>query len=169
MARGVRCQAHKHNSVVAEENHHLQPMSRGGRTVVANMRYLCANAHSDTHYLLDLIEDYAIPLIGTGAAPRDPLSVIPWEVLRTYGLGIRHAAVTGWLRYAEAFLAGDYRRHAALWTTGGQPRPDAKRRLGFWPSMGVGTSVLRVPYSQAAAAWGFGEFDTAVREAKPLR
>lgn len=168
MARGVRCQAHRHTSVVAEENHHLQPMSRGGRTVAANMRYLCANAHSDTHYLLDLIEDGAIPLIGTGASTDDAINTIPWSVARTYGPGVRDAAFDGWARYGDAFLVGEYRRHAALWTSSGQPRPDAERRLGFWPSM-MGTSVLRVPYSQAAAAWGFGEFDTAVREAKPLR
>ena len=169
MTRGVRCQAHKHSSVVAEENHHLQPMSRGGRTVAANMRYLCANAHSDTHYLLDLIEHFATPLIGTGALLNDPIRAIPWSVLRTYGPGIRGSAFAGWGKYARAFLAGEYQRHAALWTTSGQPRPDAELRLGFWPSMGVGTSVLRAPYLQAADAWGFGDFDTAVREAKPLR
>jgi hypothetical protein len=122
MARGTRCVAHKHTSIVAEENHHLRPMSRGGRTEPSNLRYLCANAHSDTHYLLDLIEKQATPLIGTGVTPGEAYRLIPWSVLRTYGPGVRDAAVIGWYRYGRAFLAGEYRRHAALWLTGGQPR-----------------------------------------------
>jgi hypothetical protein len=122
MARGIRCVAHKHGGVVAEENHHLQPMSRGGLTVMANMRYLCANAHSDTHYLLDLIEKGAVPLIGTSAKPDDAINTIPWSIARTYGPGIRDAAFTGWARYADAFLRGDYRRHFALWLTSGHAR-----------------------------------------------
>jgi hypothetical protein len=122
MARGLRCKAHKHTSIVAEENHHLQPQSRGGRTVVANMRYLCANAHGDVHYLLDLIEDAATPMIGRSVEVLWPYETIPWPQRRTFGPGIRDAALTGWMRYGRAFLAGDFVRHAALWTTSGQPR-----------------------------------------------
>lgn len=122
MARGVHCQAHKHFSVVAEENHHLQPQSRGGRTVAANMRYLCANAHSDVHYLLDLIERHATPLVGTVAPILDVVDRVPWVELRTYGPGVRRAALEGWAKYGREFLAGEYRRHAALWMTSGQAR-----------------------------------------------
>lgn len=166
MARGIRCQAHRHTSIVAEENHHLQPQSRGGHTVVANMRYLCANAHGDVHYLLDLIEDRATPMIGCPVEVLWPYETIPWEQRRMFGPGIRDAALTGWMQYGGAFLAGEYRRHAALWTTSGQPRPDAEARLGFWPNLGVGVSVLRLPYSRAAGSWAFGDFDTEVRGAK---
>lgn len=121
MARGIRCQAHRHESAVAEENHHLQPQSRGGLTVRANMRYLCANAHGDVHYLLDLIEKHATPLIGRIDEPLWAYESIPWPVRRSYGPGVRDAALTGWMRYAPAFLRGEYRRHAALWSTNGQP------------------------------------------------
>ena len=124
MARGKRCEAHTHESITAEENHHLQPLSRGGLTVATNLRYLCANAHSDTHYLLDLIEDQARLFIGTGVDVNDPIDAIPWLTMRTYGPGVRNAAITGWLRYGQAFLRGDYRKHAALWSTSGEPRTD---------------------------------------------
>jgi hypothetical protein len=152
MARGTRCLAHKHTAIVAEENHHLQPQSRGGLTVKANLRYLCANAHGDTHYLLDLIEKQATPLIGTGVDINDPIDAIPWLTMRTYGPGVRNAAITGWLQYGQAFLRGDYRKHAALWSTSGAPRSDAERRLGRWPLIGVGISILRLPYAMAAQA-----------------
>ncbi len=124
MARGTRCRAHKHDAVVAEENHHLRPQSRGGATEPENLRYLCANAHSDTHYLLDLIEKYAKPLIGLDADPDDPVHRIPWSVMRTYGPGVRDAALDGWSEYAEEFLRGDFARHAALWSTSGRPHDE---------------------------------------------
>jgi hypothetical protein len=157
MARGLRCKAHKHSSVVAEENHHLQPQSRGGLTVVANMRYLCANAHGDTHYLLDLIEKFATPMIGTDVTPGEPYRQIPWSTLRTYGPGIRNAAMTGWYRYGAAFLAGDYRRHAALWLTSGQPRPNA------WIAAGLAVDTPVPSYAQAFAEGRVDDLRAAVR------
>jgi hypothetical protein len=125
VTRGVRCKAHKHDSIVAEENHHLRPQSRGGTLIADNMRYLCANAHGDTHYLLDLIEKNAKPMVGKGADPDDPIDQIPWSVARTYGPGVRDAAYEGWAMYAEGFLRGVYVRHAALWLSNGQPVPRA--------------------------------------------
>lgn len=146
MARGTRCNAHRHTSVVAEENHHLRPQSRGGPNTAANMRYLCANAHGDAHYLLDLIEKHAKTLIGTpGAVPSDPVDMIAWPVLRTYGPGVRRAAFDGWSQYGAAFLAGEYRRHAALWSTSGQPLGDISQYDGD------GRHTGPAPYSVAAA------------------
>lgn len=134
MARGTRCTAHRHDSLVAEENHHLQPLSRGGPSTPDNMRYLCANAHGDVHYFLDLIEDQATILAGkltgepSGATLMWPYDKIPWSIRRTYGPGVRDVAVAGWMRYADAFLRGDYRAHYAIWISSGEPRPDATGR-----------------------------------------
>jgi len=119
--RGMDCVAHKHNALVAQERHHLQPQSRGGKTKADNMRWLCANAHGDTHYLLDLIEDHAAQMIGTDVSLMTPVDVIPWRVMRTYGHGVREAAVAGWARYGFEFLRGDYRAHRLIWSTSGLP------------------------------------------------
>ncbi len=146
--RGTDCKAHRHDAVGAQEKHHLQPQSRGGRTVQANMRWLCANAHSDVHYLLDAIEDAAAELVGGNWKAETPVKAIPWSVMRTFGPGVRDAALTGWLRYADAFLRGEYARHALLWDSAGQPRPAARRRLGARSMVGIG--VLALPYSLAA-------------------
>jgi hypothetical protein len=110
------------------------------------MRYLCANAHSDAHYLLDLIERYATRMIGTGVPAEAPYEAIPWPELKTYGPRVRDAALHGWMAYGDAFLRGDYRKHAALWSTSGQPRP-ASLRAASTP----GAPVLRVPYAVAAS------------------
>lgn len=152
--------AHKHDSIVAEENHHLQPQSRGGKTVKANMRYLCANAHSDTHYLLDLIEDNAATLVGESIDRMEPYEMIPYAIRRTYGPGVRDAALTGWLLYADDFLAGKWAKHAALWTSAGQPRQGATRKLGARSMVGVG--VLALPYAHAVA--GTNDLDWIVRQ-----
>jgi hypothetical protein len=122
MPRGIRCEAHHHTAVVAEERHHLQPLSRGGLTVAANMRWLCANAHSDAHYLLDLIEDNAVPLVGGNWRPITAYKAIPAATRRTYGRGVTDAALAGWDRYAARFLEGEFRAVRLLWHTSGQPR-----------------------------------------------
>lgn len=154
MPRGFRCQAHKHTSVAPEENHHLRPLSRGGLTVPSNMRYLCSNAHSDAHYLLDLIEKHATRMIGSTVPVETPYESIPWDDLKTYGTKIRAAALEGWTAYGAAFLRGDYRKHAALWSTSGQPRPDVARQLARIgrPQMRVpvGAPVFHLPYALAA-------------------
>jgi hypothetical protein len=126
--RGVDCQAHRHTAVVAQERHHLQPVSRGGTSVKANLRWLCANAHSDAHYLLDLIEDRADLLAGNLQGPPDTEAVSMWPYLsipiatrRTFGRGVTAAALDGWARYSEAFLRGEYRAIRRLWHTDGEP------------------------------------------------
>lgn len=128
MTRGIRCIAHKHSSPAPEEHHHLQPLSRGGKTIPANMVWLCANAHSDAHYFLDLIEDTA-KMYG-GVWDEIP-GLIPWSTARTFSPKVRDAAVTGWSRYGAAFLAGDYAAHSLIWSSSGQPREGLVYRTPF--------------------------------------
>lgn len=128
MTRGDRCVAHKHSSPAPEEHHHLQPLSRGGKTIPANMVWLCANAHSDAHYFLDLIEDTA-KMYG-GVWDEIP-GLIPWSTARTFSPKVRDAAVTGWSRYGAAFLAGDYAAHSLIWSSSGQPREGLVYRTPF--------------------------------------
>lgn len=128
MTRGIRCIAHKHSSPAPEEHHHLQPLSRGGKTIPANMVWLCANAHSDAHYFLDLIEDTA-KMYG-GVWDEIP-GLIPWSTARTFSPKVRDAAVTGWSRYGAAFLAGDYAAHSLIWASSGQPREGLVYRTPF--------------------------------------
>jgi hypothetical protein len=129
MTRGIRCIAHKHSSPAPEEHHHLQPLSRGGKTIPANMVWLCANAHSDAHYFLDLIEDTA-NTYGDLRADQVP-GRIPWSTARTFSPKVRDAAVTGWSRYGAAFLAGDYAAHSLIWSSSGQPREGLVYRTPF--------------------------------------
>lgn len=155
MTRGIRCQAHRHTGVVAEERHHLQPQSRGGLTVAPNMRYLCANAHGDTHYLLDAIETAAEPLIGQpGILPPAAYQRIPHTTRRTYGPGVTQAALDGWARYGERFLQGAFVQHRKLWLTSGQPRLGATRKLGLLLPFSVATRSGVVDYWLAAATAG---------------
>jgi len=81
--RGYTCFAHKHDSLIPEENHHIWPLAYHGPNVAGNRRYGCANAHGDTHYLLDL-------MLKTN-------DIIPWEVRRTYGPGVRLVAEQGYV------------------------------------------------------------------------
>lgn len=53
MARGTECFAHVHRSKVPIEDHHVHPLGYGGPDRKSNKRKGCANAHSDTHYLLE--------------------------------------------------------------------------------------------------------------------
>lgn len=108
MPRGTRCQAHKHDAIVSEEHHHIRPLSRGGLTVPANMVWLCANAHSDVHAYLALLEK------GHGR--------VTWNNSQHFGGGVRRYAQAGWDAYAEEFLRGDWKRHAHLWETTGVGR-----------------------------------------------
>ena len=120
MARGKQCEAHTHGSLVPEEYHHLRPQCRGGQTAPGNMVYLCANAHSDVHYFLDLIEKRA-------RARTPHPEEIPGPVAATYGPKIRHFARLGWSMYAAEFLAGEFDAHALMWDTSGRPTDDAAR------------------------------------------
>lgn len=135
MTRGIRCVAHTHTSLAPEEHHHLQPLSRGGKTVEGNMRWLCANAHSDAHYFLDLIEDAAVRLMTVFRdgpyLPPQAVNAIPWPTARTYSPKVRDAAITGWSRYGAAFLAGDYAAHSLIWSSSGQPREGLIYRTPF--------------------------------------
>lgn len=129
MTRGKRCEAHVHGYLAPEEHHHLRPQSRGGTTEAANMVWLCANAHSDVHYFLDLIEGEAVKLmrqlemrpIALGAA----VSAVPWRVAERYAPKVRQIARRGWDLYAEEFLDGVWEKHHLLWLSSGDPRdPD---------------------------------------------
>jgi hypothetical protein len=135
MTRGIRCIAHKHSSPAPEEHHHLQPLSRGGKTIPANMVWLCANAHSDAHYFLDLIEEAAtrfmIVFRDGPHHPDDAVKAIPWATARTFSPKVREAAITGWSRYGAAFMAGDYAAHSLIWLSSGQPREGLVYRTPF--------------------------------------
>ena len=158
MARGTDCQAHTHNAKTAQERHHLRPQSRGGRGNAANMRMLCANAHGDTHYLLDAIEDAAVPLIGTGAAAVDAFRAVPWRERNSYGNGIRDAAVAGWLMYADEFLAGEFLAHHRLWRTSGQSRELSET---------LAPRITRAVVPPYAVALSMGEVDELLDLARP--
>ncbi len=110
MPRGLICAAHVHDTTVPQERHHVQPLSRGGPNTKANLVVICCNAHSDAHYLLDLIED-------AGGYP-----LVPEAVKRTFGYGVRRIALQGWAAYADRFLAGHLWREVKLWNSAGLPR-----------------------------------------------
>lgn len=83
-------------------------MSRGGITEPGNMTWLCANAHSDVHAYLDLLER------GHGH--------VAWTAAQHFGPAVRHFARQGWDQYAAEFLAGAWERHAYLWFSSGAAR-----------------------------------------------
>lgn len=107
--RGAYCEAHRHSGTIPQQKHHVQPLSRSGPNRKYNLVVICANAHDDTHYLLDAIEK------ARGYAG------VPEAVKRSFGAGVRRVAMRGWAAYSVAFLAGEYRREAALWSTSGEP------------------------------------------------
>lgn len=53
MARGKICEAHHHLDLVPIEKHHVWPLGYHGPDIESNKTPLCANAHSDVHYLLE--------------------------------------------------------------------------------------------------------------------
>jgi hypothetical protein len=126
MARGTHCIAHRHAYATSEERHHLQPQSRGGPTNAGNLVWLCANAHGDVHYFLDLIENAAMKLrtvVRDGPyLPEEAVRAVPGSMAKHYSPAVRHAAVRGWNRYAVDFLAGKYDAHHLLWVSSGEPR-----------------------------------------------
>jgi hypothetical protein len=136
MARGKRCIAHTHDYLVPEEYHHLRPQCRGGETKPDNMVWLCANAHSDVHYFLDLIEKQA------KAGKRHP-ERIPGPVADHFGPKVRAAARRGWALYADEFLTGRLDAHALLWDTSGQPSEEAG---GNVPPYELATTRLEVEH-----------------------
>lgn len=110
MARGLTCGVHSHASLVPIEAHHIRPKSRGGRDVTTNMIPLCANGHGDVHYLLDEVED-------SGG-----WDVVPWAVMRSFGLKVRAVARLGWNSYAADFMAGRLDAEVRAYRTSGVPR-----------------------------------------------
>lgn len=122
--RGTECEAHIHDSTVPQQKHHVQPLSRAGAPK-QRLAVLCSNAHDEVHYLLDAIEREAKSLMARAQGrPIDlmaPLMAVPGRERITYGPGIRAVALRGWQMYGEAFLAGKFKREAALWATSGEP------------------------------------------------
>ena len=84
--RSTQCAAHKHDCLVPVESHHVWPLGYHGPNTKANQRQVCANAHSDIHYLLEAMLKNANP------------------DRRTYGPGVRALAESGYeqvMAYAE--------------------------------------------------------------------
>jgi len=89
MSRGLNCVAHRHDSLVPIEVHHVWPIGYHGPNITSNKVPLCANAHSDTHYLLEA-------LLGSKNPDR-----------REYGAGVRTLALRGYIEvmaYAESLV-----------------------------------------------------------------
>lgn len=87
MSRGFSCVAHKHDSLVPIEIHHVWPTQYHGPNIASNKLPLCANAHSDVHYLLEALLGNKHP------------------DLREYGAGVRTVAFRGYaevMAYAES-------------------------------------------------------------------
>jgi hypothetical protein len=103
----------------------VQPQARGGKTEKANMVWLCASAHSDVHYFLDLIEARA------KRHERHPEQV-PGPIAVHYGPKVRQVARLGWAKYADAFIAGHLDAHALLWSSSGEPREDEPTIPPYW-------------------------------------
>lgn len=113
MARGRECAAHVHSHTIPQERHHVQPLSRLGRNVPANLVLICCNAHSDVHYLLDAIEKAR------------GFDAVPPAVRRAFGRGVTRIALLGWSAYSTAFLSGTLAREVELWSSDGRPRDPA--------------------------------------------
>lgn len=72
MARGTDCAAHRHDSLVPLENHHIWPLGYHGPDVKSNIIRVCANAHGDAHYLLeDLLKGRPVDKRTYGPVVRD--------------------------------------------------------------------------------------------------
>lgn len=85
-AMGVSCVAHRHNSMVPIERHHVWPLGDGGSNTKENIVPLCANAHGSVHYLIDLCRKHG------------SYTAIPWTIRRQYGFAVRQLALLGWNR-----------------------------------------------------------------------
>jgi hypothetical protein len=81
-AMGFLCGAHRHDSWVPIEVHHVWPVGEGGPNVATNRVPLCSNAHSAVHDLLG----------------RMLKGEVPWDIRRRYGYAVRVVADRG---YAE--------------------------------------------------------------------
>lgn len=46
---------HAHDTMVSYELHHVWPLGYHGPNIKANLVKICPNAHSDIHYLMELI------------------------------------------------------------------------------------------------------------------
>lgn len=98
MPRGRDCAAHVHDQLIPQERHHVWPLGYHGPNAPENIAVVCANAHSDTHYLLEAL------LRGRDVD------------LRTYGPRVRDLAYAGRdavLAYGEALAAHYEGSHVA--------------------------------------------------------
>lgn len=89
--RSMICAVHKHYNLVPVESHHIWPLGYHGPNILSNRVQVCANGHSDTHYLLE-------HMLKTG-------NVIPWNEKATYGPRTRELARLGYnqvMAYAES-------------------------------------------------------------------
>lgn len=88
MARsGTGFQCHAHTSLVSFERHHVWPIGYHGPNTADNIVQVCCNAHSDIHYLLQLM-----------------LTGRPYN-LTEYGPNIRYLAFRGYglvMAYGES-------------------------------------------------------------------
>lgn len=82
MKRGTNCFGHAHRDKAPIETHHIMPQEFGGKTVRANLADGCANAHSDTHYFLNLLLHHG--------------GHVPWDVERDFGPKVRAMAQRGY-------------------------------------------------------------------------
>jgi hypothetical protein len=78
MARGRECGCHVHPQLVPQEVHHIWPSGYHGPDIPSNKVKICANAHSDIHYLMEAM-----------------LRGKPYD-LREYGPKVRHYAIRGY-------------------------------------------------------------------------
>ena len=92
MKRGKECGVHVHQANVPQEDHHIRPLSRGGPNVKDNRIRICANGHSDAHYVMDLCEDYK------------GYENIPRAILRSFGYRVRRLGKRGWDSYKDVWL-----------------------------------------------------------------
>lgn len=84
MKRGHDCAVHHHREMVPQEDHHVWPKEFGGPTVPDNLKRICANAHSDVHYFLNLL------LAHQGD--------VHWSDAQWFGTRVRSLAVNGYTR-----------------------------------------------------------------------
>jgi hypothetical protein len=77
---------HNHTTLVSYEMHHVWPIGYHGPNTKANLIKICPNAHSDIHYLMELM-----------------LKGKPWRAVE-YGPNIRQYAKSGYdqvMAYAQ--------------------------------------------------------------------